>query len=142
MRDGFSGGAWFRLDIGRTKNADPKWLLPMLCRKGKITKQDIGVIRIFDNETKFQVVAEVASQFMANMQRPGGENVHVERIGSPDDGPAEPPRSRPPRNDNVRNEHGSKKQSRGDQPRSAPPHNGKPKHPSKAERKNGPHGGA
>jgi ATP-dependent RNA helicase DeaD len=139
MRDGFSGGAWFRLDIGRTKNADPKWLLPMLCRKGKITKQDIGVIRIFDNETKFQVVAEVASQFMANMQRPGGENVHVERIGSPDDGQDAPPRSRPPRNDHVRNDHGPKNQSRGDLPRSGPP---KPKHPSKAERKNRPHGGA
>ncbi|MDB5534137.1 MAG: helicase, partial [Hyphomicrobiales bacterium] len=140
-RDGFSGGAWFRLDIGRTKNADPKWLLPMLCRKGKVTKQDIGVIRIFDNETKFQVVAEVASQFMANMQRPGGENVHVERIGGPDDGPAEPPRSRPPRNEHVRNDHGPK-QSRGDQPRSGPPKGGKPKHPSKAERKNRPQGGA
>ena len=140
MRDGFSGGAWFRLDIGRTKNADPKWLLPMLCRKGKITKQDIGVIRIFDNETKFQVVAEVASQFMANMQRPGGENVQVERIGSPDDGSAEPPRSRPPRNDHVRNEQGAKNQSRGDQPRTATPYKGKPKHPSKAERKNRPQG--
>ncbi|MDF2116252.1 DEAD/DEAH box helicase [Roseiarcaceae bacterium H3SJ34-1] len=141
-RDGFSGGAWFRLDIGRSKNADPKWLLPMLCRKGKITKQDIGVIRIFDNETKFQVVAEVASQFMANMQRPGGENVHVERIGGPDAGPAEPPRSRPPRNEHVRTDHGPKHQSRGDQPRSASPNNGKPKHPSKAERKNRPRGGA
>jgi ATP-dependent RNA helicase DeaD len=141
IRDGFSGGAWFRLDIGRTKNADPKWLLPMLCRKGKVTKQDIGVIRIFDNETKFQVVAEVASQFMANMQRPGGENVHVERIGSPDDGQDAAPKSRPPRNDHVRNDHGAQKQSRGDQPRSGPPKNGKPKHPSKAERKNRPHGG-
>ena len=33
---------WFRLDIGRAKNADPKLLLPMLCRKGGVTKQDIG----------------------------------------------------------------------------------------------------
>jgi len=145
-RDGFSGGAWFRLDIGRTKNADPKWLLPMLCRKGKITKQDIGVIRIFDNETKFQVVAEVASQFAANMQRPGGENINVQRIGGPDDGAPPPHKSRPPKNEYSKNEHskkdtGAKYHSRGDQPRSAPAHKGKPNHPSKAERKNRPHGG-
>ena len=38
---------WFRLDIGRSKNADPKWLLPMLCRKGGLNRADIGAIRIF-----------------------------------------------------------------------------------------------
>ncbi len=37
-------GVWFKLDIGSKKNADPKWLLPMLCRRGKITKHDIGAI--------------------------------------------------------------------------------------------------
>jgi len=74
------GAAWFRLDIGRAKNADPKWLLPMLCRKGDITKQDIGVIRIFDKETQFEVAEAVAARFAANMRRPGGEPVRVERM--------------------------------------------------------------
>ena len=74
------GAAWFRLDIGRAKNADPKWLLPMLCRKGDITKQDIGVIRIFDQETQFEVAEAVAARFSANMRRPGGESVQVERM--------------------------------------------------------------
>src|SRR3984957_14047604 len=50
-------GVWFRLDIGRSKNADPKWLLPMICRAGGLTKQDIGTIRIFDNEKKFEGAA-------------------------------------------------------------------------------------
>ncbi|MGP7983297.1 DbpA RNA binding domain-containing protein [Rhodoblastus sp.] len=74
------GAAWFRLDIGRAKNADPKWLLPMLCRKGDITKQDIGVIRIFDQETQFEVSEAAAARFAANMRRPGGEPVRVERM--------------------------------------------------------------
>ena len=74
------GAAWFRLDIGRAKNADPKWLLPMLCRKGDITKQDIGVIRIFDKETQFEVSEAAAARFAANMRRPGGEPVRVERM--------------------------------------------------------------
>ena len=80
-RAGLSGGAaWFQLNIGRTKNADPKWLLPMLCRKGNIMKQDIGVIRIFEHETKFEVAAPVAAQFAVNMRRPGGDNISVERL--------------------------------------------------------------
>lgn len=74
------GAAWFRLDIGRKKNADPKWLLPMLCRKGNITKQDIGVIRIFEHETKFEVAEPVAAQFAVNMRRPGGDKILVERL--------------------------------------------------------------
>jgi len=75
-----AGVAWFRLDIGRKKNADPKWLLPMLCRKGNITKQNIGAIRIFEHETKFEVAEPVAAQFAVNMRRPGGDNILVERL--------------------------------------------------------------
>ncbi len=74
------GAAWFRLDIGRKRNADPKWLLPMLCRKGDISRQHIGVIRIFDHETQFEVDDAVAAQFCANMRRPGGEPIKIERL--------------------------------------------------------------
>ncbi|MDE2364077.1 MAG: DEAD/DEAH box helicase [Hyphomicrobiales bacterium] len=73
---------WFRLDIGRSRNADPKWLLPMLCRKGGVTRQDIGVIRIFDHETQFEVSQSLADQFLVSMRRPGGDNVRVERMGA------------------------------------------------------------
>ncbi len=71
---------WFRMDIGRKRNADPKWLLPMLCRKGGVTRQDIGVIRIFDHETQFEVSEAVAQNFLVGMRRPGGDNVRVERM--------------------------------------------------------------
>ncbi|MFX5562702.1 DbpA RNA binding domain-containing protein, partial [Acinetobacter baumannii] len=50
-----AGMAGFRLDAGRDNNADPKWILPMLCRRGKVTRQDIGAIRIFDDVTEFEV---------------------------------------------------------------------------------------
>jgi ATP-dependent RNA helicase DeaD len=79
------GAAWFRLDIGRKKNADPKWLLPMLCRKGNISKDDIGAIRIFDHETKIEIAAQVAGQFAVNMRRPGGDQFSVERLGDGDE---------------------------------------------------------
>jgi len=58
-----SDGAWFRLPVGRSKNADPKWLVPLICRLGHVTKKDIGVIRIFDHETKFEISPEAAPRF-------------------------------------------------------------------------------
>ncbi len=81
------GSAWFRLDIGRRKNADPKWLLPMLCRKGDITRQDVGAIRIFDHETKVEIAEAAAARFLKCMRRPGGDNIRVERVGDESDAP-------------------------------------------------------
>ncbi len=74
---------WFRLNIGRKRNADPKWLLPMLCRRGNVTKQDIGAIRIFDHETKVEISERVAAEFAANMARPSGDNIRAERSSAP-----------------------------------------------------------
>jgi ATP-dependent RNA helicase DeaD len=50
-RQDFEDGVWVSLSVGRKHNAEPRWLLPMLCRAGNITKGDIGAIRIFDNES-------------------------------------------------------------------------------------------
>jgi len=55
---------WFRLNIGRLKNADPKWLIPLICRQGKISKQEIGTIRIHERETKFEIQATAAEAFL------------------------------------------------------------------------------
>ncbi len=82
---------WFRLDIGRTKNADPKWLLPMLCRKGGVNRAEIGAIRIFPTDTKVEIARSVADAFQKNMRRPGPDQIAVERIGG-DKEPAEAPR--------------------------------------------------
>lgn len=72
QRSGARGeGVWFRLDIGRKNNADPRWLLPMICKRGKVTRDQIGAIRIFDRETKFEISAEAAEGFAVAMQRPG-----------------------------------------------------------------------
>lgn len=84
--------AWFRLNIGRKQKADPKWLLPMLCRRGNITKKDIGVIRIFDHETKVEIAEHLSSDFATNMARPSGDNIRAERSG----GPAAPGRTQSP----------------------------------------------
>jgi ATP-dependent RNA helicase DeaD len=89
------GAVWFRLDIGRTKNADPKWLLPMLCRKGNLTRQDIGAIQIFEHETQVEIAEPAAAQFIADMRRPGGDNIRIERLK----GSTEPRIVKPPKRD-------------------------------------------
>ncbi len=53
LRDDGREMVWFTLSIGRERNADPRWLLPIICRAGNVTKSEIGAIRIQDNETRF-----------------------------------------------------------------------------------------
>jgi ATP-dependent RNA helicase DeaD len=68
------GSVWFRLNVGREKNADPRWLLPMICRQGGVTKREIGAIRIFDHETRVEIAGEVSESFLANVRQiPKGE---------------------------------------------------------------------
>jgi ATP-dependent RNA helicase DeaD len=56
---------WFSLNVGRDQKADPKWLIPVICRLGGITKREIGAIRIMPTETRFEVVEDVAAVFAA-----------------------------------------------------------------------------
>ncbi|MFN3891170.1 MAG: DEAD/DEAH box helicase [Beijerinckiaceae bacterium] len=70
---------WFRMNVGRSNNADPKWILPVICRLGHVTKKEIGVIKIFDKETKFEVAESVAARFASAVRRSSGEeNVHIQ----------------------------------------------------------------
>lgn len=96
-RAGFDDVLWFKIDIGRRQNADPRWILPLLCRRGHITKQEIGAIRIGPNETFFQIPRGVAGKFQDALKRTvsedGGEIVPAPQ-GPSDTGPrrgAQPP---------------------------------------------------
>ena len=68
-RPGFEDSRWFRLNIGRRHNADPRWILPLLCRRGHVSRADVGAIRINANETLFQVTGAVAARFLATVGR-------------------------------------------------------------------------
>ncbi|WP_336486609.1 DEAD/DEAH box helicase [Methylobacterium nigriterrae] len=71
---------WFRLNLGRRDNADPRRLLPMLTRRGGIDRQEIGAIRIFDRETKFEVRGNAATRFAAAFARNGSPEIQVEAL--------------------------------------------------------------
>ncbi|MGY3035112.1 ATP-dependent RNA helicase DeaD [Bradyrhizobium sp. USDA 4354] len=65
---------WFRAAIGRRKNAEARWLLPMICRRGGIDKRDIGAIKIMDTTTEFEISERVADSFAARIKRPDKED--------------------------------------------------------------------
>lgn len=104
-RAGAAGGSgntvWFRMPVGRRKNADPKWLLPLICRRGDVTKQDVGSIRIFDSETVFEVAEDLADEFLARARASQGGDVPIEPMTG-DSGPRRPARPRKPSYDPVR----------------------------------------
>ena len=83
-RAGFEDTVWFHMDIGRRQNADPRWLLPVLCRRGHITRNEIGAIRISANQTHFQIPRQIAARFQSALQRTardGAEDetgIHIE----------------------------------------------------------------
>ncbi|MCR4266817.1 DEAD/DEAH box helicase [Nitratireductor sp. ZSWI3] len=63
-REDFSDGAWFSLSVGRKQNAEPRWLVPLLCRAGGITKREIGAIRIQPEETCVEIDAASVERFL------------------------------------------------------------------------------
>ncbi|HEX2624326.1 MAG TPA: DEAD/DEAH box helicase [Sphingomicrobium sp.] len=96
-RDGFDETVWFRMNIGRRHNADPRWLLPLICRRGHITKNEVGAIRITANETFFQIPLPIADRFAEALRRTGGKDGEDEngvRIETSPDGNRPPPTAR------------------------------------------------
>jgi ATP-dependent RNA helicase DeaD len=102
-RAGFEDTVWFRIDVGRRHNADPRWILPLLCRRGHITKSEVGAIRIQPNETQFEVPRAVANRFTAAWTRSADKgdpesNISLEAMqGRAPAGPDRGPRQHAPR---------------------------------------------
>jgi ATP-dependent RNA helicase DeaD len=78
-RDAMVGAGWFTLSLGRKHRADPKWLLPMICKAGGVSKREVGSIKIGENETRFEIVADKVDAFAEKIARDGtGEkNVRI-----------------------------------------------------------------
>jgi ATP-dependent RNA helicase DeaD len=77
-----AGGVWFTVNVGRSKNADPKWLIPLLCRRGDVTKRSIGKIQILIRETRVEIAPDAADHFAQAVRRPDekDKNIHIERL--------------------------------------------------------------
>jgi ATP-dependent RNA helicase DeaD len=89
--------SWFRASVGRKNNADPKWLIPLICRLGGITKREIGAIRIFDRETKFEILLPAAAAFKTAVAAAPNNDFVIEPTTPPGPGPARDLGPRPPK---------------------------------------------
>ena len=87
-RNDFEGGVWFKLSAGRKQRAEPRWILPLVCKAGGVTKRDIGAIKIFETESRFEVSAESAHRFSQALARAGGrgDSIAITRVnGQPEE---------------------------------------------------------
>ncbi len=64
-REDFTGGVWFSLSVGSRQSAEARWLLPMLCRYGKLTTRDVGAIKVRPDETNVELAPEAVERFLA-----------------------------------------------------------------------------
>src|SRR3546814_12719179 len=67
-----------------------------LCRRGHITKHEVGAIRIFDRETRFEIPSAIAGKFVAALKRTGesDDGVAIEPLPQ---GAGLPPRQHRPK---------------------------------------------
>ncbi|MET4329587.1 ATP-dependent RNA helicase DeaD [Bradyrhizobium sp. i1.15.2] len=110
------GSVWFRANIGRKKNAEARWLLPMICRRGGIDKNDIGAIKIMDTTTEFEISERVVESFAAKIKRPDKEdNIRIESMAdAPQRQASSEERSHAPRRESSDSDH---RERRDDRPR-------------------------
>jgi ATP-dependent RNA helicase DeaD len=112
-RGDFGPSVWFSVSVGRRQNAEPRWLIPMLCRNGNITKNEIGAIKMQPEETFVEIAENALDTFLGAL----GPNKALERgitmaqlPGMPDFNAAPKDRApRPPREEGNRKSFGDKK---------------------------------
>ena len=126
-REGFDDTVWFRINIGRKHDADPRWILPLLCRRGHITKNEIGAIKISANETLFDIPRASAAKFADALKRTAlddpDDGVIIDAIpGNPRDTSRENKRKGPPLS--ARPDRGSNAGPRTDRPSFSGPRDG------------------
>ena len=115
-REAFGPSRWVSVSVGRKQRAEPRWLIPMLCRNGNITKNEIGAIKMQPEETYVELSAEALDGFLGAL----GPNSMLERgirvtvmKGEPDFSAAPAPR----KFDDRPKEHFAKKRDFDDKPR-------------------------
>ncbi|MGY2936956.1 ATP-dependent RNA helicase DeaD [Bradyrhizobium sp. GM6.1] len=133
------GSVWFRANIGRKKNAEARWLLPMICRRGGIDKNDIGAIKIMDTTTEFEISERVAESFAVKIKRPDKEdNIRLEPMAdAPQRQAVSEERPHAPRRESGDSDHRERQGERAREPNGFKPQgkpHGKPHEKPYAER--------
>jgi ATP-dependent RNA helicase DeaD len=70
-------GVAFRINLGANDRADPRWLLPLICRRGGVTRREVGAIRVGPHETQFEIAGDAAHDFALAAAEPDQRARHV-----------------------------------------------------------------
>ena len=60
----FTQGVWFALSAGRKDHIEARWLLPMLCKVGRLQHGDVGKIVINEEDTHVEFSKKAAELFL------------------------------------------------------------------------------
>lgn len=63
-REAFGPSVWFSLDGGHKAQAEARRLLPMLCKMGDISREDVGAIRIQENVSMIEIRQSAVKVFL------------------------------------------------------------------------------
>jgi ATP-dependent RNA helicase DeaD len=64
-RAAFGPSQWFSVEGGRNAGAEPRRLLPMLCKAGNLSREDIGAIRVQPDESLIEIRQSAVPGFLA-----------------------------------------------------------------------------
>jgi ATP-dependent RNA helicase DeaD len=67
----------FRVNLGAEDKAEPGWILPLICRRGGVTRNEVGAIRIGPCFTEFQIAGDAARDFALAAARTDPRAPHV-----------------------------------------------------------------
>ena len=63
-REAFGPSVWFSLEGGRATGAEPRRLLPMLCKLGNLSREDVGAIRIQHDASLIEIRQSAVAGFL------------------------------------------------------------------------------
>jgi ATP-dependent RNA helicase DeaD len=69
--------ALFEINLGFKDKAEANWILPLVCRRGGITRREVGAIRVARDRTVFEIDGKVAAEFAANAAERDPRAPHV-----------------------------------------------------------------
>ncbi len=86
-RGDFGPAVWFSLSVGRKQRAEPRWLIPTICRSGDLSKNEIGAIKMQADETFVEIAEAHADRFMAKLgkDRTMDRGIRVTRLDAAPD---------------------------------------------------------
>ena len=95
----FGPSVWFELSVGRDRNAEARWLLPLVCRAGNLEKSHIGKIRIEANRSFVEIAEAAAGPLAAMLEQTDilEDDVSARKVDGVPSEPARGPRPDRPR---------------------------------------------